>query len=165
MKTRDKLGIKYGGIISRWDIKPGDVIELDLKGGDIMNRRFVVDRIIWGNIYFDNNSYCFDLSDSSIIGVIRWYPTNEELVDKFGGRRQEVEVDVPDFEWEINPVFTSGMIAEYSHRETASIMLGQTNGSGEYVLVDTMWWNFNKRWILRDTLKFYSLNNGMSYFI
>ena len=72
MKTRDELGIKYAGRISRDEIKPGDVIEIEPYEGSEMNRRYVVDRITSdGKIEFDRRGYHRPIDDESIIGVIR----------------------------------------------------------------------------------------------
>lgn len=72
MKTRNELGIKYAGRISRDSIKPGDIIEIEPYEGSEMNRRYVVNRITPdGMIEFDRHGYQWAIDDENIIGVIR----------------------------------------------------------------------------------------------
>ena len=46
MKERFELGIKYGGSISRNDIRPGDVIEIVPEEQLEQNRRYIVDEVV-----------------------------------------------------------------------------------------------------------------------
>lgn len=173
MKSRDELGIKYGGTISRYDIRRGDIIEITPNEWDRLNRRYVVDKVLtlsalWIDslwVKFDDELHTREITDERIIWVIRWFPSDDEL--RGMGWLSPMRIDYPDYDWQESPVFTEEMREDYegvndlllhveSSPRTRSVMDDYRLYSAGYA--------FNKRWILWDTLKFYSFNN-LSYFI
>lgn len=169
MKTRNELGIKYAGRINRDEIKPGDVIEIEPEEGSEMNRRYVVNRILPdGMIEFDRRWYHRPIDDENIIGVIRWFPTDDELRRMIrDGWIWPLRIDYPDYEREERPVFTDEMLEDYDEVETLlfSMQTVPDREAMDNIRLHNSGYAWNKRWIIWDTLKFYSLSNGISYFI
>lgn len=169
MKTRNELGIKYAGRIGRDEIKPGDVIEIEPEEGSEMNRRYIVNRITpEGVIEFDRRGYHWSIDDENIIGVIRWFPTGEELRRMAGdGWIWPLRIDYPDYEREESPTFTDEMLEDYDGDETLlfSIQNNPDLDAMDNIRLQNSGWAWNKRWIIWDMLKFYSLSNAISYFI
>lgn len=169
MKTRNELGIKYTGRIGRDEIKPGDIIEIEPEEGSEMNRRYIVNRITpEGMIEFDRRGYHWAIDDENIIGVIRWFPTNDELNRMArDGWIWPLRIDYPDYEREESPVFTYEMLEDYDGVETLlfSIQAVPDREAMDNLRLHNSGYAWNKRWIIWDTLKFYSLSNAISYFI
>lgn len=171
MKERFELGIKCGGSISRDDIRPGDVIEIIPDERLEQNRRYIVNEVVpWQLISFDKREFTWDINDPRILGVIRWYPTDEELetMTRPDNGIWPLRIDYPDWERQESPAFTDEMLEDY---ECDIWPLTFTLGPAlNERAMDTMrlhneGWAWNKRWIIWDSLKFYSFGENISYFI
>lgn len=165
MKTRYELGIPMGWHITREEIQRWDVIEV-VPGLELKNRRYVVEGTDFGVIRIRLEYGITDLSlnDERIIWVIRWYPSDDEFT--IGEEIWPLRIDVPDDEWEVSPVFTDEMIEDYSGVETLLFTVHNDSiNEMDKIRLHNMGFSWNKRWIIWDTLKFYTFENVLSYFI
>lgn len=173
MKERFELGIKYGGSISRNDIRPGDVIEIVPEEQLEQNRRYVVSEVVpWKFISFDKWENIWDFNDSRILGVIRWYPADEELeiMTHPDNGIWPLRIDYPDWERQESPVFTYEMLEDYEFIWEGWPLSFTLEHAPDERAMDTLrlynqGYAWNKRWIIWDSLKFYSFGKSISYFI
>ncbi len=173
MKERFELGIKYGGSISRDDIRPGDVIEIIPEEQLEQNRRYVVSEVVpWKIISFDRWENIWDFDDPRILGIIRWYPDDEELETMAhpDNRIWPLKIDYPDWERQESPVFTYEMLEDYEFIWEGWPLTFTLEHAPDERAMDTLrlynqGYAWNKRWIIWDSLKFYSFGKSISYFI
>lgn len=159
MRTWNELWIKHWGRISIDEIIPWDVIELDYPTG---NRRFIVKKVEENYIHIDAKDI-ISKDNPNIVWVIRGYPEDDEMIELV--KENRFYIDVPDTTRDITPVFVSDMIRRFKPDIPYAFITLYSNSIFDKYCLHCNWYSFNKRWILWDSLKFYSIWEKVSYFI